>query len=415
MMTQEKSFFEREPSSEEISEAEGLVEDLARALHRVGTPSHRFEEAMGWVVRRLGFEGQFFSTPTAIFAAFGKPGAQHTRLLRVEPGEVNLEKLSALDQELQHLVHGGGSLRQIARRVAALETAPPRYGAGITTLAFALASGTAARFFGGGILEIAAATGAGLAMGLLAVLVERVPAWGRLFEPGAAMLVTLLATSLAPGLHFAPFLVTLAGLIVLVPGLTLTTAMTELSVRHLASGSARLSGALLTFLTIGFGVALGGRLGELLAGPRPMVEPVALPPWTELPALVLAAVAFTVLFRAHPRDVGWIFLGASLALMGARSGASLLGPELGAFVGALLLGMAGNAHARWARRPSAITQVPGLMLLVPGSMGFRSVASLLDHDTLAGVQTAFAMTLVAVALATGLLVANVLVPPRRAL
>ena len=187
------------------------------------------------------------------------------------------------------------------------------------------------------------------------------------------MLVTLLATSLAPGLHFAPFLVTLAGLIVLVPGLTLTTAMTELSVRHLASGSARLSGALLTFLTIGFGVALGGRLGELLAGPRPMVEPVALPPWTELPALVLAAVAFTVLFRAHPRDVGWIFLGASLALMGARSGSSLLGPELGAFVGALLLGMAGNAHARWARRPSAITQVPGLMLLVVESFGQVSV------------------------------------------
>lgn len=396
-------------------EAEALVEELARALHRYGTPSHRFEEAMVLVAERLGFKGQFFSTPTAIFAAFGERDAQHTRLLRVEPGEVNLEKLSELDRELHRLVHGQVSVRAMARRVAAIVESPARYGPWLTTLAFSLASGSAARFFGGGVAEILAAAVAGLGIGLLALGAEQRQSWGRLFEPAAAMLVTLAATTAAPMGSFAPFLVTLAGLIVLVPGLTLTTAMTELAVRHLASGSARLSGALLTFLTIGFGVALGGRLGEQISGPLPSFEPLALPLWTEGIALLLAAFSFTVLFRAHPRDGGWIFLAAGLALLGARTGSALLGPELGAFVGALLLGMASNAHARLFHRPAAITQVPGLMLLVPGSMGFRSVAALLENDTLAGIQTAFAMTLVAVALATGLLVANGLVPPRRAL
>lgn len=396
-------------------EAEALVEELARALHRYGTPSHRFEEAMALVTRRLGLEGQFFSTPTAIFAAFGTPGAQHTRLLRVEPGEANLEKLSELDQELQKLVQGEVSARQVARRVAAIVEAPTRYGPGITTLAFALASGSAARFLGGGLAEISAATVAGFVIGLLALLADRWPGWGRLFEPCSAVLVTLMATVAAPMGPFAPFLVTLAGLIVLVPGLTLTTAMTELSVRHLASGSARLAGALLTFLTIGFGVALGGRLGGRISSPLPAYESIPLPSWTEPIALAVAAFSFTVLFRARPRDGGWIFLAAGVALLGARGGATLLGPELGAFAGALSLGMASNAHARLLQRPSAITQVPGLMLLVPGSMGFKSVAALVEHNTLAGVQTAFAMTLVAVSLATGLLVANGLVPPRRAL
>ena len=46
-----------------------------------------------------------------------------------------------------------------------------------------------------------------------------------------------------------------AGLIVLVPGLPLTTALTELATRHLAAGPARLSGALVLFLSIGFGTA----------------------------------------------------------------------------------------------------------------------------------------------------------------
>ena len=60
-------------------------------------------------------------------------------------------------------------------------------------------------------------------------------------------------------------------------------------------------------------------------------------------------------------------------------------------------------------------QVPGLILLVPGSLGIRSLSALLERDVLSGVQTAFATTLVAIALATGILLANVLIPPRRLL
>jgi uncharacterized membrane protein YjjB (DUF3815 family) len=45
----------------------------------------------------------------------------------------------------------------------------------------------------------------------------------------------------------------------------------------------------------------------------------------------------------------------------------------------------------------------------------RSLSSLLAQDVLTGMQAAFTMTLVSVALAMGLLVANVLVPPRSAL
>jgi uncharacterized membrane protein YjjB (DUF3815 family) len=59
--------------------------------------------------------------------------------------------------------------------------------------------------------------------------------------------------------------------------------------------------------------------------------------------------------------------------------------------------------------------VPGLMLLVPGSVGFRSLASLLERDVVAGVDTAFSMLMVAVALVAGLLSANALVPPRKVL
>jgi uncharacterized membrane protein YjjB (DUF3815 family) len=59
--------------------------------------------------------------------------------------------------------------------------------------------------------------------------------------------------------------------------------------------------------------------------------------------------------------------------------------------------------------------IPGMMLLVPGSIGYRSLESLMERDVVAGIGTAFSMALVAVAIVAGLLLANSLVPPRRIL
>jgi uncharacterized membrane protein YjjB (DUF3815 family) len=235
-------------------------------------------------------------------------------------------------------------------------------------------------------------------------------------EPVAALLASALAVAAASVLGpMSVQVATLAGLIVLLPGLGLTVAINELASRHLISGASRLTAAALVFLQLIFGVALGQRLAELLPMPPVAVFAAPLPFWTAVVALVVVALAVNVLFRARPADVIWIVAASALAFMGARLGARALGPELGAFVGALLLGMASNMLARVLRQPSVVTIVPGMMLLVPGSLGFRSLESLLARDVVAGVGTAFSMLLVAVAIAAGLLFANTLVPSRRVL
>jgi uncharacterized membrane protein YjjB (DUF3815 family) len=54
-----------------------------------------------------------------------------------------------------------------------------------------------------------------------------------------------------------------------------------------------------------------------------------------------------------------------------------------------------------------------VLVLVPGSVGFRSIAALMDEHVVAGIDTAFTALLTAVALVVGLLVANVVLPARR--
>jgi uncharacterized membrane protein YjjB (DUF3815 family) len=202
---------------------------------------------------------------------------------------------------------------------------------------------------------------------------------------------------------------------VLVPGLTVTLSLAEIASRHLVSGTARLTGAVGLFLTIGFGVALGTRAIEMALGPVPMLTPQPLPLAMLGPGLLLASAAFTILFRAHPREFPWIAGAAALAFVGARVGTAVLGPELGVVLGALCVGVAGNAYANRRGRPASMLTVPGIMVLVPGSVGFQSLSLLLASDVVTGMAAAFRMTLVATALATGLLVANVVLPARRGL
>jgi uncharacterized membrane protein YjjB (DUF3815 family) len=122
-----------------------------------------------------------------------------------------------------------------------------------------------------------------------------------------------------------------------------------------------------------------------------------------------------VLFRVRRRDVPWVLLGGALAYLAARFGARSSGPEWGAFLGALTLGLFGNLYALGLRRPAQVLLVPGLLLLVPGSLGFHSVAAFLAEDPRAGVQEAFRMLAVGGALVGGLFLAQALVPARRSL
>jgi uncharacterized membrane protein YjjB (DUF3815 family) len=129
--------------------------------------------------------------------------------------------------------------------------------------------------------------------------------------------------------------------------------------------------------------------------------------------LALAPISFAVLFKVERRDIPWVMITGWLAYGSSTLGSTWFAPELAAFVGALTVGVASNLYALLLDRPSQVTLVPGVLLLVPGSLGFRSVSSLLDREVITGVETAFQMVLIATALAAGLLVANVAVPRRK--
>jgi uncharacterized membrane protein YjjP (DUF1212 family) len=387
---------------------------LGRALHSAGETANRLEDLLHQVTRRVGLEAQFFITPTSIFAAFGPEDRQRTHLIRTEPAPPDLGQLARLDTVVVRVLRGELSPENGLREVEQLKSAP-RQPRALRVLGYALASAGAARLLGGGLREILVSGGVGMAIGLLSLLADRRDTLQRLFEAIGSFTGALLVGVIAHLIDGLTFLVTaLASLIVLVPGMSLTNAMAELTTRHLASGTARLMSAFMVFIAMGFGAALAAQLVLLGFGPPPNALVVPLPGWTEWLAILVASASFGLLLRARPRDFGWILMACLVGFAAARVSARLLGPELGMFLGALGVGLTSSLVARWADQPVAITEVPGILILVPGSIGFRSITALLEKEVISGVETGFRVLLIAMSLVAGLLVANLLVRrPRR--
>jgi uncharacterized membrane protein YjjP (DUF1212 family) len=399
------------------TDAIGFVLALGEALHRYGATAPRLEEALTQVAAAMGLEARFFSTPTSILASFGPAAAGRSCLVRVEPGDVHLEKLSLLDAVVEETLRERITPREARARVEAVLARAPPYGEGLTQLCYGLSSAAAAVFFAGGPREVAASSLVGVAVGVVSRTTVTRDGFGHIQDTLAAALAAAAAvvvSRLRPGT--SPSVVTLSGIIALLPGLTLTSAMLELASRHLASGTARFAGGAVSLLALGFGVALGGAVtARVLPPPTAVQKAYGWPFALEAVAVLVASLAFMVLLRARWRDAPVIVAAGALAFLGNTFGGRALGPELGAFAGAYLVGLASNLYARRFRRPALVPMVPGILMLVPGSVGFRGVLSMLDRAVVPAVEAAFVMITTAVALVAGLFAATVTLPARRAL
>ncbi len=395
---------------------ERFILRVAELLHAQGTPTHRGEA----LVRRLGatlaVPLHVSFSPTELLLSFGKEPHVRTLVRRVLPGAAQLGRLAATTEVLDDVFNGLRSPERARRRLERIAALPPMFSPWTLAMAVALTSASAAPLLGGGPREVVAAGLLGGCVAILEQLLRRHERTTPLVEPVCAVFVGAASHGLAAAwFPHADGVVALATLIVLVPGLTFTTALVELATGHWAAGTARAAGAFGSFLQLAVGVALGRAVADAcIAGAVPVpqaIAPVSVG-WATV-ATGIAALSFAVLFQARPRDWVWIVLACMITSLGQTLGVAWLGPGLGAFGGALVLGLLSNAYASGGRRPALVLLTPGILLLVPGSVGYRSLDLLMTHDVVAGLETAVEMLVIGSAIVAGLLVASGVLPPRR--
>lgn len=398
-----------------------FVVELAEHLHAYGTTAQRLEGAVTSVAHTLGMECEAQANPTGLVLSFSDPArppgdSDTTRVLRVPPGDTNLAKLCAADRIAEDVMAGKLGLAEGYAALRALDRPASARGVRMQVFGYGLASASVAGLLRLPWLDIATAGLIGLLVGvLLQWLVPRRPQLREASEAIAAMLAATVAIAVAG--FIGPLnlnTVVIAALIVLMPGMALTNAVNELTSQNLVSGTARFAGAVATMLKLTVGTMIALALAQQL-GIEPQVRALRpQPAWVEWCALPSAAFAFAVLFRASRRDYPVVMLSAICGYLISRLVGESLGSPVGIFLSAMLLTAAGNGYARWVNRPGALVRLPGIVLLVPGSISVRSLITLIQQQNLAaGQEAALAVLNILLALIAGLLFGNLLLPTRR--
>lgn len=386
--------------------------DFATALHSFGAPAHRVEEIVDLLGEKTGEKAQLFAVPTALIFTFGEGKHQAVQVQRTRPGDFDLGRLAKLETMLRHLRPANKSLKQSAATMRQVLSRPELYSPKQFLLAFSFVSASVSVFMGGSWREILGSLIAGFLVGALLQKPQRLPNLGQVILPGAALLASFAALILGHLLEASTAIITTASLIVLVPGFTLTTALTELATGHWSSGSARLAAAATNFLLLTFGVALGHAAAAHFLPDSSAQEFSPAPIPLKILALIVSGLSLSVLFKARVEDMKWIVLSVTVAYLASVLSAEALDPRLCAFAPALAVGLGANLFARITGHPVALFQVPGVMILVPGSLGLHSLLALLNHDVLPGVESGFTTFLAASSLVAGLLFANLLIAPK---
>lgn len=398
-----------------------FLKRYARKLHTAGVPAHQFERMMTALSDKLGFDCEVLSSPTAIFLSFHYQDDEEDnrpipmQLLRMQPPAINLGNTA----ELYHL---GNSLLDgeidVAQANADLKGWQPEqlYPLWLQIICWGLTGGAVAVMLSASWFGIAAAA---LTCALLGVLVTQ--AGDALREGGLEAIAALFSTFLVfalnrivPGLDV--FVVIMSSLIVLIPGLGLTIAVTELSTDHLASGSARLSGALVTLMKLSLGVLIGTVIVHWFGWSAEHVASGALPSppsWFRWPALVASAFSFAVLFSTRKKDFHIAMAAAIVSYLISRAGVAAGGLEFGVLLASMSIAILANLYGRIFKQAGALVRVPGIILLVPGTIGYHGATALfLDGGANLADTTLLALRLL-IALVGGLLFGNTLLPPRR--
>jgi len=197
------------------------------------------------------------------------------------------------------------------------------------------------------------------------------------------------------------------------PGATLTTGMFELAYGEIISGASRvIYGTAILFLIL-FGVLVGIQITGIPPQSLLIANSVnGLGWWAPYLGVLIFAVGMYLFMSIRNKDLPWVILILYIAFFGQQIGNHFVGGFFGAFSGSLLMAISGTIiERRDHKTPSFVSILPAFWILVPGSLGFISLATFVTQNYFAAVTDATLVAMTIVAISLGLLLGAVITEP----
>ncbi len=383
-----------------------FIIELAHSMQQFGIPSHRLENSINDVSKTIGVQATVIPNPEYVsitFLSSEKPFTINKKSGRID---INFDRIVALSELVEQVLQKKITIEQGLAGLVSIHGKPMLYSKWVTIFSISLSSISAACVFGGGYNEMFVSGIIGLFVGFISVWLPHFSKISLLLSATFAIFFSHFSVSFLGSYSYE--IASITGLILLIPGFTLSLAISELAHSHAQSGTIRLAQSIISFIMMAVGIGLGYQLVSFIPIESGTSAFTTHPSWLIYLALLLIPAGFLVLFNALPKHYPWIFFACLISYFSLTLFDFLTVDGLPVFFSALTLGLMSNAIARWKKLPVSLMLVPGIILLVPGSIGFKSLSYLVNNQTLTGIDSAFSTIISAVALASGLLFSNIL-------
>ncbi|MBR8537744.1 threonine/serine exporter family protein [Carboxylicivirga sediminis] len=354
-----------------------FIVQLGKALHIYGVPSYKSQIYLTEISEKKDIKGSFMDTPTWINYVFYEED-EHTynHVECVPPGELNLGALSQVVEITNNVITNELNFAEAKEQIIELQNKPNSYNKLVELLSFMFSAGSFCVLLNTNWLSVIVATFIGaLVYGI--TLMARHSSYLRstlesMVAFGATITTGLLSTVL-PELNIS--MTILASIIVFIPGLSLTTALEEITSRSLVSGTAKLFDALVSLFKQFFGVVLGLALLPLFIEIKPHVVIDDIPQWVDFAAILILSLSLMPVFKVRPKDIplgmvtGFVCFYTTLLL-------GFTGILVSIFFGTIVAVAISKLFTHLTKVPRLVYLIPGIIMLVPGSKAFIGLSTL---------------------------------------
>ncbi|KAH9879559.1 hypothetical protein IAQ61_001377 [Plenodomus lingam] len=340
---------------------QNYLRKLCRALMMYGAPTHRLEEYLNMSSRVLEIEAQFLYMPGCMIIAFDDSSV-HTsevKLVRTSQG-VDLGKLRDVHEIYKDVVHDRINVEEATPRLEAIMARKNKFSRWLRVLCYGLASATVGPFaFQARFIDLPFCFLLGCIIGWLQLIVA--PGndlISNVFEIGASVITSFAARALGSIRHdgkevFCFSAMAQSSIALILPGFMVLCASLELQSKHIVAGSVRMVYAIIYSLFLGFGITIGTVLYGMMDSNATSKTKCDEPMSTNFYYLFVPAFSICLMivnqakYKQIPSMTVIAFIGWVVNFHSSKYFKS--NAQVSNTLGALAIGIAANAHARFGR------------------------------------------------------------------
>ena len=379
-----------------------------------GGPTSRLEENLTKVGDKHNQFTESYGTPTGIFITLKEKDSENpplTALVRIKDTGTDLGRLCKLERLYYDHISGKISVHSAMETMKSSLFMTPPYRNWQSALA---------ALFAGFVISFSAYQQAvpALICGMITSIIWFVsnnflkrhlgnPIFTDFISAFLTLLLAAVAHALVHPLSIEAY--ALGGIVLLVPGLALTTSIAELAEQNLVSGTAKFMQATLALLALGLAYLLFQQFSsswDLKSVLQPVMQKKDVK-WISILAVMVNVSCFGVIFKVPPKALVWSTLTGicGWAVLDMVSGSRFAAAA--AFMASVIVGNLSLLFGRIFQLPSQVYSVPGIVAMLPGMLALNSFRFFASGDQDSGIAFSFKVAITAVSIVFGLMTARI--------